>query len=222
MKIRCILSGLCLLLFACSKQKSPDVPKSVPVTINGKAYETVVIGSQTWTSVNYDGPGGIANPALNESVYGKYYTIDEATSITLPEGWRIPTKNDFETLLRSQGTVTRQFGIITLDSLKSERLRSTSNWVLPGNNASGFNAQPAGFGYAPTLTFTYVYGTAYFLSSTNEIIDQQFPRNNTYADLSVIGAPALNKPLTLEEGAVIDTGIIRSYHSCTLRFVKDN
>src|ERR1700748_838930 len=87
-----------MLIMACSK-KSDTIPNSV--TINGKAYNTVVIGKQTLTSVNYDGPGGTVNARVDENVYGKLYQYSELSGISLPSGWRIPDQDDFVALLGS-------------------------------------------------------------------------------------------------------------------------
>jgi len=111
-------------LSSCSKKSNPKPTNTV--TINGASYATVSIGTQTWTSVNYNGPGGTINTSLNEAIYGKYYTIAEMQAISLPTGWRVPTEADFVTLLKSQGNVTQQSdGTIELASLGIKGFKGT-------------------------------------------------------------------------------------------------
>ncbi|MDB5154527.1 MAG: hypothetical protein JWR54_3278 [Mucilaginibacter sp.] len=83
-----LFSCVLILLSACSKKSTPALNPLASVTISGKAYGTIIIGSQTWTTQNYDGPGGVAN--AQESSVGKFYLSSELSSIELPTGWRIP------------------------------------------------------------------------------------------------------------------------------------
>ncbi len=140
-------------VFVASCKKSPNntnTSKPNSVTINGTNYPTAVIGGQTWTTMNYDGPGGIANPDEQESIYGKFYKIEEAEAVVLPNGWRVPNQDDFKKLLATQGDTSQSYeGTTKVDTnWCSAFMRSTTFWTLPGDNMSGFNGQPAGL---PTI-----------------------------------------------------------------------
>jgi uncharacterized protein (TIGR02145 family) len=209
---------LSITLVSCSKTNT-STPKHPANTVNigGKDYSTVVIGNQTWTTVNYDGPGGIVGPNLDESIYGKFYTIAESQAITLPSGWRMPTQADFTALMKTQGPVSVDAnGKIALTATASH-LRSISNvWFtsIIGDNKSGFNAQPGGFGYVENNYFLYQTGTAYFLSSTP---------NSTHANTNLF--LIIDGAITI--GGVVDGAYIypKEYiinGSFALRFVKDN
>lgn len=137
-------------LMAC-KDKD-DVDPTTSITIDGKAYPIVVIGTQTWTSTNYSGTGGMSyDEAGSKPEYGKYYTQTELASIPLPSGWRIPTQQDYTNLaayyeisLPSHGTDTEAI----------KKLISQAHWNhVSGTNTSGFNAYPAGytFGSEPPI-----------------------------------------------------------------------
>lgn len=106
------------------------------------------IGTQTWTTVNYDGEGGIAfGGTIPKPEYGKYYTFAELHALTLPEGWRIPTMQDYTTLAEANGIVIADYRAHA-ENIKA--LTSTTNWKnIPGTNTSGFNAYPAGYGFGP-------------------------------------------------------------------------
>ncbi|HEY8929091.1 MAG TPA: FISUMP domain-containing protein [Mucilaginibacter sp.] len=96
-----------IITFVSCSKKSDTRPNDNSVTINGTNYSVVAIGGQTWTSVNYNGEGGINynNGSINNAADGKLYTIAEAQAIKLPKGWRLPTRDDFNKLLVSIGAV---------------------------------------------------------------------------------------------------------------------
>lgn len=140
---------LFLFAFASCKQDSGNqpTPEATTVLINDKSYPITTIGNQIWTAANYDGPGGLAYRSGNEKPeYGRYYTLDEAKAITVPAGWRLPTRQDYVTLAESQGVIFTANRAMIQEAIK--RLTSTTNWrTIPGSNTSGFNAHPAGYSY---------------------------------------------------------------------------
>ncbi|WP_207426744.1 FISUMP domain-containing protein [Pedobacter sp. SYSU D00535] len=149
-RITIALSILILIQFACKKDKDPVEPEQQPgqtVTISGKAYPTVEIGTLIWTSSNYDGPGGIPYDASNSKPeYGRYYTAPEISQVQLPQGWRIPTVNDYVKLMESQGIVLENYHATNQPNIK--KLVSATRWKnTQGTNASGFNAFPAGYSF---------------------------------------------------------------------------
>lgn len=141
-----ILSAM-LILTSCSKKDDSNPEETNSVTITGKEYSTVTIGTQVWTSVNYNGAGGTNydNSATNDATYGKLYTWEEAKPVQLPSGWRLPTKADFETLLLHLGGTKDGNNIIEGNASVNQKLKSKTGWLLTqGSNSSGFNAFPAG------------------------------------------------------------------------------
>ncbi|WP_461450142.1 FISUMP domain-containing protein [Mucilaginibacter sp.] len=139
------LSGT-TLFYSCSKSSStkPTIP-STTATIT----DTVVIGNQTWTSVNYNGSGGVNynNSSTNDPTYGKLYTLAEAKAIVLPKGWHLPSTDDFNTLMKNLGvTLQDGNGYYQPSQTVTLQLMSTSKWTLQsGGNNTGFSAYPAGF-----------------------------------------------------------------------------
>jgi len=213
-------------LSSCSKNN--DSSTNPGITIEGKVYNTVVIGSQTWTSTSYDGPGGTVVPGINEANCGKLYTWAEALAVTLPAGWRIPTQDDFNTLLKSQGTVTGSnyfYSTVVLDSASAAgHLLSSGGWTYSGDNKSGFNAEPTGEYYPYINQFQDTYAIAMFWSSTirpdgynsaNSPLQQILLSLSGYKSSHDSGSKPIVAGGTFEEDAGASICL-------SIRFVKDN
>jgi uncharacterized protein (TIGR02145 family) len=151
MKKMLLLALTVLTLNSCSKSSNEEPSKeetSTNVTINGTAYPTVKIGNKTWTTVNYNGSGGLNyNNSSNNAAYGKLYLLIEAKAIVLPVGWRLPTKQDFIDLLSVAGQIQTERGDTFINAAGSTKLRSKGDWNFSaGVNTTGFNAYPTGSG----------------------------------------------------------------------------
>lgn len=138
-----------LFLTACKDEENPTPKNSV--TIGGASYTTITLGSLTWTATNYAGAGGIAYDALNSKPeYGRYYTKAEVDAIELPEGWRIPTEEDYRALAGHVGITT--IPTTLTDTEKVKMLTSKEHWNnAVGTNTSGFNAYPTGYSFQNSL-----------------------------------------------------------------------
>jgi uncharacterized protein (TIGR02145 family) len=109
---------------------------------DNKKYATVTINQQTWMAENLkyktEGvviPGG--NKPENVNTYGYLYNWEVAQKVC-PSGWRIPTEDDWKTLIGALGGKYAA-GL----KLKSK----TSDWKAPNKTGPvdiGFNALPAG------------------------------------------------------------------------------
>jgi uncharacterized protein (TIGR02145 family) len=112
-----------------------------------QTYETVTIGKQTWMTKNmhsqyahcYDGK------TLNCDVYGGLYNYASAIKVC-PEGWRLPSKKDWEELVEFVGG----------DSLAGKMLKASGTiengkglWKaykeFEGTDVFCFGALPGGF-----------------------------------------------------------------------------
>lgn len=103
---------------------------------DGQRYPTVRIGDQCWTARNAGAAGGAcygSDPG-NCAVYGGLYTWDGARD-ACPAGWRLPSREEWETLAAHLGTATA-----------GEKLKARKDHVPPfdGTDAVGFTALPAG------------------------------------------------------------------------------
>lgn len=107
---------------------------------DGKTYKTVKIGSQTWMAENLNYETEYSYCYNNEmhscKKYGRLYQWEAALS-ACPDGWRLPTKAEFEKLFDAVGGHKKA----------GKMLKSTSGWKDDGNGSDtfGFNALPVGF-----------------------------------------------------------------------------
>lgn len=102
-----------------------------------RIYKKVIIVDQTWMAenLNYETAEGsycYNNDPSNCTTYGRLYTWAAAMA-ACPDGWHLPTKAEFETLITSAGG--------SLDAGKA--LKSKSDWN--GSDDFAFSALPAGF-----------------------------------------------------------------------------
>ena len=133
---------------------------------DGKAYKTTQIGGKTWMAenLNYFDIEGAASSIKNDWCYwdkpencesaGRLYTWKVAQRIC-PEGWRLPTKTDWESLLQKVGA----------DSLNeilwkgSSKLKSVNGWENGGSGTDdfGFTALPAGMKFTTRTQDGFTY-----------------------------------------------------------------
>ena len=155
------------------------------VNYGGKEYHTVLIGDQCWFKENLNigtKINGSQNQTNNQTVekycyddneancdeYGGLYQWDEmmqyvttqGTQGICPDGWHIPTDDEWTTLVDFLG------GSIVAGGKMKEA--GTTHWNSPNTgatNSSGFTALPGGYRNSGG-TFSYLGSYAYFWSST--------------------------------------------------------
>jgi uncharacterized protein (TIGR02145 family) len=183
----------------------PAMVKGSVTDADGNAYDTVVIGTQTWmkqnlkttkyndnTTIPYasgnaawstlTGPGycWYNNDSANKKNYGALYNwfaID--TKKLAPTGWRVPTTSDWTTLLNNLGGW----------KIAGGKMKSIDTvWVPPNTKAtdsSGFAALPGGYRSETDGTFYGLGKYVYWWSS-----DKPQNYNIFYNDSSVINDPS--------------------------------
>lgn len=151
----------------------------------GRDYDTVVIGHQVWMAKNlnvsvfqngdtipnaetdkeWEKYGRMKEPAWcyyeNEEIHGQkygklynWYAVNDPRGLC-PEGWRVPTKSDWEQLFNHYYGLSRD--------TTHELIMSRKEWY--GVNESGFNAYPSGGRFADGA-FEGLGSDGYFWSST--------------------------------------------------------
>ncbi|MGB4775761.1 MAG: fibrobacter succinogenes major paralogous domain-containing protein [Daejeonella sp.] len=172
---------------ACKKDKK-DTPSNTVKDFDGNVYKTVKIGDQVWMAENLnsthyqDGTpilnknapeewvkptAGYCDPDPLKSEYGKMYNWYAATDAhnIAPKGWRVPTKDDFATLIQYLKINNAS------DQIVSNKVRETgtTHWStdIGANNDTGFTAFPSPY-RVDNGTF-YLGDFAHYLSSTTDI-----------------------------------------------------
>ena len=127
---------------------------------DGKTYATVEIGGRTWMAENLDfeteNSYCYEGVAANCSKYGRLYTWS-AAKLVCPEGWSLPTREDFEALFEEAGG----------KSVAGKALKSASGWEKGvGPDDFGFSALPAGTKRYDDDLYSFEGCNTYFWTST--------------------------------------------------------
>ncbi len=232
MKQNLLLLLLAAALFTSCKKSStnPTTPKTPSNTVI-KITDSVKIGNLTWTTVNYNGTGGVNynNSTTDNSTWGKLYTVAEATAIKLPKGWRLPTTADFNNLLHTMDITSNAKdaqGNYLGGKDQVTKLTSQTLWIVNGTNSSGFNAIPAGFdgdnynNFSEATGYSSKYVTAAFITSsmftdaTNNHAghaDFFIYQNNSSSPISIVAVIT-----SIDSNGTLGTG------RASIRFVRDN
>lgn len=150
--IAAIVTGILPALVGCAEKITDER--------DGQKYAVVSIADKLWFAENLNFETGTSScpegDSRNCSKYGRLYNQNEALH-ACPSGWRLPNKEDFESLVNAAGGMSKA----------GEALKSTSGWFKKGDgsDALGFNALPAGYGSQGK--FDGIGGYAYFWSSTD-------------------------------------------------------
>jgi uncharacterized protein (TIGR02145 family) len=109
---------------------------------------------------------GCPNPSETADIFGLLYTWYSALGVTegdnsalpattqgiCPDGWRLPTLHEYW----------------LLNGYPLKELKSITYWIVPGNNATGFNSLPAGMYSGEVGKFVDMYGFTGYWSSDSE------------------------------------------------------
>lgn len=124
-------------------------------TLNGSSEEGTVgvIGGLPAIVVDLDGIGKKAVALMNVGAlcpehYGKYYTFAGLSSLGLPTGWYVPSKDEFDALVNKSNTWVTQNGVTG---------RQYNSLFFPA----------AGYDLDPSHSWTYVTTFGYYWSSTS-------------------------------------------------------
>lgn len=108
---------------------------------DGQIYKTVKIGNQWWMAENFnfkcEGSYCYNDSDSNCLIYGKLYTL-EAALLHVPEGWRLPSDQDWKQLEAYLGIAPDE-----LDKLGGRG--RFSGRLLSNGGGSGFDALSAGY-----------------------------------------------------------------------------
>ncbi|RQO29787.1 hypothetical protein DBR32_14480 [Taibaiella sp. KBW10] len=159
------LLSLTASMTSCAKKTSKPTDPVTVTDVDGNVYTTVRIGTQLWMTENLrttrykDGtaiPTGLSNTSWGDAsagafaiyaennahntTYGKLYNWYAVNTGKLaPEGWHVPSRAEWETLVSNLGG----------SSVAGGKLKAISSlWNAPNlgaSNSSGFAALPSGY-----------------------------------------------------------------------------
>ncbi len=167
---------------------------------DGRTYDVVQIGEQIWLKENlayltaeilgtgawvYDYVGNSVSDAkqtTNYNTYGVLYDWQTAMEVC-PEGWHIPTDEEWITLTNFLGGETVAGG-----KLKEA---GTAHWQEPNTGATNetdFTALPAGIYFVLSDDFNYLLQGAYFWTSSYYDADKVWVRNLGFNNSKILRA----------------------------------
>jgi uncharacterized protein (TIGR02145 family) len=123
---------------------------------DGNVYYYMSVGNLLWFKQNlaYDGSGvSYDNAAAMTKIFGKYYTWNEART-ACPDGWRLPTENDWVDLAKSLDNTSDfkagdTFFNVSGGLMADAYLNDNKMWeywpAVNITNKSGYAAIPAGY-----------------------------------------------------------------------------
>ena len=141
---------------------------------DGETYNVIRIGNQIWMAENYrfasDNSLSINDNESNDNPFGRLYTWEDALQI-VPEGWRLPTLDDWRQL---NAFILKKNACKTGTALKSK-----DNWAKSFNNQKGediydFTAYPTGFWNCITKDFSSSTYCTNFWTSTRYDEDRAY------------------------------------------------
>ncbi len=151
-----------------------DLPTLFIDQRDGKTYKIVYIGSQVWMAENlaYKANSGCWAYDNDESnvKYGYFYNWETAKNVC-PNGWYLPSEEEFEVLLENTG------------NNESERY---SELIIDGN--SGFSAFLTGWGYNNNFNGKGVYSSFWSASRNKEdgAISLSISKDNTNNTVNIV------------------------------------
>lgn len=193
--------------------------------IEGNSYKTIRIGKQVWMSENlrttrYN--DGSVIPVISDSVawrnldspglcwykndssayhkeYGALYNGYAISGEVCPEGWHIPSVEEFKQLIEFSGDTAVSGGRL--------KQSGTLHWMFPNtgaDNKSGFNAPGAGIRYYEGSYRSLLYFTCFWCSTEEDSADKRGYVSLYYND------------------AHAKTGHIKKNYGFSIRCIKDN
>lgn len=140
---------------------------------DGQQYRTVKIGDQLWMAKNlnyesFEGSYCHGNDPDKCLEYGRLYQW-EAAVFACPDGWRLPSENDWDILT---GFLGEKAGV---------KIKSDHGWTgdYNGTNSSGFNALPGSY-LTQYGEFMALGGYAFFWTSGESTDNRAWCRQLSY------------------------------------------
>jgi uncharacterized protein (TIGR02145 family) len=111
---------------------------------DGQKYKTVKIGTQTWMAENMNVKTGTSwcygDDESNCKKYGRLYAWSTAAKMACPNGWRLPSREEWDKLVKATGG----------EKTAGKKLKAKSGWNRDDDkNVSGDGTDDFGFSALP-------------------------------------------------------------------------
>ncbi|HEY3389505.1 MAG TPA: fibrobacter succinogenes major paralogous domain-containing protein [Prolixibacteraceae bacterium] len=178
--ISIVLCGIIVIFFNCSKDEDQPLPPlfnyaQFTDARDGKTYKSIKIGNQEWMAENLAfktesgswNPGGITD---NFNKYGYLYTW-EAAKQAVPNGWHLPTDEEWKELEIFLGMSQSDADEINYRGTnEGDKLKSLTGWSENGNGTDnvGFTALPAGLRTNSGSFFVYTWYSYWWTATESD------------------------------------------------------
>lgn len=168
----------------------PAAPDNFTDTRDGISYDVVFVGSLQWFAQNlgWNGAGrSFHDSPIMDALFGRLYTWNEATGGesgsglaggprgACPEGWSIPTREDWEDLATAVNGSAQSFkgdfgeagSLLSVGTTFNGNAMWNNSRENIHSNTKGWNAMPVGF-FSESQEFTKYGNYAFFWSSYSD------------------------------------------------------
>lgn len=148
---------------------------------DGRSYPYVGIGGREWFARNlaYEGGASYRNAAAMQDVFGQFYSWEEAMTVC-PEGWRLPSADDWTALAAAAGVeedVTGVYRDLAGRLMADAYMNDTKMWEffpeVTITNGLLFSAIPTGYAMDAEGTHTFSGINRYAVFWTAEEADEE-------------------------------------------------
>lgn len=169
-----LITMIVTIIIGCEKEEDKE-PTSYTDTRDGKTYEIVRLGTQTWFAENLNYKIGSSkcyeNETSNCDKYGRLYDWNTAMN-ACPEGWHLPDDEEWKILEMYLGMSKYDADLrgMVRGTDEGTKIKSISGWFenRHGTDSVGFNAKPSGWGMN-NVYFSMMYKWTNWWTSTGGI-----------------------------------------------------
>lgn len=175
---------------------------------DNRTYKTINIGHTKWMAenLNFETDSSVCNGGTRDinsfecMRYGRYYSHEDALT-ACPAGWRLPTKEDFDTLV-----------YIATPYKRARTLVSQENETYKGNNSSGFSLVMMGYMWDGKDRFgrasTYMWSST---ASDDSLVYALIAYEGTYTDTAYVAEAYAKSDTKVNVRCVSEEKVVYGY-----------
>lgn len=177
---------------------------------DNRTYKTINIGHTKWMAENlqFDTDSSVCfggyhgNTSFSCMRYGKFYGYEDALN-ACPEGWRLPTKEELDTLVYIGAPYKSTYNLVSAENPKYK-----------GNNASGFSFVTAGYqvwngNFNTEMESGYIWSGTQYNDSVAYILD--IYHGNGIGDTAYVAKQRFNSAVKINVRCVSEEKVVYGY-----------